>query len=293
MSSIGRAMRILELLASQPEGIRVTDLATALGLNRAIPHRLLAELIELGYVVQNPTTERYRATFKLGGLGLRQLETAGITRWSRDEIEALANLSGELVRLAVVSGSVLRFLAKAQGADNALTVDGISGSEVVLHATANGKAWLSTLPEAEAAMILRARGLEAQTPHTETDLRRVLDEIAAASRAGFAVTHEEMEAGVNAIAAPIVPPELSDRRAVATVSIAGPAARLTPAVLLGFAPALRATADRLAAQWHVYEHLWAMSRPASSTSPAHADKGALLNVVGSGPRHPARSAARS
>lgn len=268
MSSIGRAMRILELLASEPEGVRVTDLATTLQLNRAIPYRMLAELIDLGYVVQNPTTERYRATFKLGGLGLRQLEIAGIARWSRDELEALATLSGELVRLAVASGSVLLFIAKAQGADGALTVDGISGSEVVLHATANGKAWLSTLPESEAATLLGVRGLEAQTPRTETDLRRVLDEIAEASRARFAVTYEEMEAGVNAIAAPIVPPECSDGRAVATVSIAGPAARLTPSVLLSFAPALRATADKLAAQWHVYEHLWVISRPVvSSTSP--------------------------
>ncbi len=276
MSSVGRGMRILELLASEPEGVRVTDLAIALQLNRAIPHRLLAELIELGYVVQNPTTERYRATFKLGGLGVRQLETAGLTRWSRDELAELAALSGELVRLAVVSGSVLRFIAKAQGADTALTVDGVSGTEVVLHATATGKAWLSTLPEDEATALLDARGLDAQTLRTETDLRRLLHEIAEAKRLGFAVTHEEMEAGVNAIAAPIVPTSDPRGRGVATVSIAGPAARLTPLALLRFGPALRATADKLGGQWHLYEHL------VSSTVPDAAPPGASL------PDHPSQ-----
>lgn len=271
MSSIARALRILELVADQPDGVRVTDLATMLGLNRAIPHRLLAELIDLGYVAQNPTTERYRATFKLGSLGLRQLEIAGIARWSQDELGALATTSRELVRLAVASGSVLRFVAKAQGANSALMIDSASGSDVVLHATASGKAWLSTLPDEELLALLTSRGLAPKTPHTETDLQRVVGEIAQARQAGYAVTHEEMEPGINAIAAPIVPSGGPGGRGVGTVSIAGPSARLTPEVLLSFAPALRATAEKLGHQWHVYEYLVALSASPSS-APDRADR---------------------
>ncbi len=47
-------MRMLELLAGEPRGLRITDLANELDLNRAIPHRILADLIELGYVAQDP-----------------------------------------------------------------------------------------------------------------------------------------------------------------------------------------------------------------------------------------------
>jgi IclR family acetate operon transcriptional repressor len=261
MSSIDRVMRILDIIASEPEGVRVTDLATTLGLNRAIPHRLLAELIELGYVVQNPATERYRATFRLGSLGLRQLETAGIFRWAQDELHALAATSRELVRLAVASGAVLRFVAKAQGAGSALILDSASGSDVVLHATASGKAWLSTLSDDEARSILVSRGLAAKTPRTSTDLDRVMVELAKARQTGYAHTIEEMEPGVNAIASPVVPRGSLDGRGVGTVSIAGPAARLTPEVLYSFAPALRQTAGTLGDQWHVYEYLVAMSGP--------------------------------
>ncbi len=259
MTIIERVMRILEILAREPDGARVTDIATALGLNRAIPYRLLNELVELGYVAQNPTTERYRATFKLGSLGLRQLETAGIFRWSQDELDRLAALSRELVRLSVVSGTVLRFVAKAQGSGSVLIIDSSSGSDVVLHATASGKAWLSTLPEEEARTLLLSRGLTAQTPRTATDLDAVLDELAVARRQGYAVTLEEMEPGVNAIAAPIVPPESRDGRGVGTVSIAGPSARLAPDVLQQFAAPLCESAQRLAAQWHVYEYLVALA----------------------------------
>ena len=259
MSSIGRAMHIFEIIAGEPEGVRVTDLATMLKLNRAIPHRLLAELMELGYVAQDPTTERYRASFKLGSLGLRQLETSGVQRWASDDLAALAAETRELVRLAVVSDSELRFVAKAQGGDSALMVDSASGSNVVLHATASGKAWLSTLPEEEIRRLLTERGLAAETAHTETDLRRILDEVAQARELGYAVTHEEMEVGINAIAAPLVPPEAVDGFAVATISIAGPSARLTQQMLQNFAPAVKATARTLSEQWHVYEYLTALT----------------------------------
>ena len=261
LSNIDRALRILDILASEPDGVRVTDLATTLGLNRAIPHRLLAELIDLGYVAQNPTTERYRATFKLGSVGLRQLETAGIFRWAQDELDSLAATSRELVRLAVVSGTVLRFIAKAQGAGSALILDSASGSEVVLHATASGKAWLSTLGEDEARSILMERGLTAETTHTATQMDRVLQELAEAREVGYAHTIEEMGPGLNAISSPLVPRAARNGRAVGTVSIAGPSARLTPEVLHSFAPALRGAAARLGGQWHVYAYLVGLTSP--------------------------------
>jgi DNA-binding IclR family transcriptional regulator len=267
MSTIERAMRILDIIAGEPDGVRVTDLATTLGLNRAIPHRLLAELIELGYVAQNPETERYRATFKLGGLGLRQLETAGISRWAQDELGALAATTRELVRLAVASDGVLRFVAKAQGADTTLILDSVSGSDIVLHATASGKAWLSTLPQGEAAALLTSRGLATATLRTETDLGRVLEQIAVARQIGYAVVHEEMEPGISAIAVPVMPPDLAGSPAVGTVSIAGPTVRLRPDVIENFAPVLRETAATLASHWHVYPYLVDLSRLVNPHAP--------------------------
>lgn len=261
MSNIKRVMRILDILVDEPAGVRITDLAAALGVNKAIPHRLLAELVELGYATQDPRTERYRATFKLGSLGLRQLETAGIARWSQDELNALAAESKELVRLAIASGRSLRWVAKAQGANSSLIVDSAVASDVVLHATASGKAWLSTLPTEEVRAILAEHDLAKPTPRTHTDVEVILAEIEEARRLGYAVTFEEMEIGINAIAAAIVPPDLPGGRGVGTVSIAGPAARLTPEVLVGFAPSLKAAARSLAEHWHVYEYLRALTTP--------------------------------
>jgi IclR family acetate operon transcriptional repressor len=259
MWRVERALRILELLVSEPEGARVTDLAAALGVNRAIPYRVLAELCELGYVVQDPTTDRYRATFKLGSLGLRQLETAGISRWARDELETLASSTKELVRLGVVSGDSLVLVARAQGADWGLLLDTQPRSGAASYVSANGRAWLSTLPETE---VLEHLASSTQGPPPAL-MMHVVESIAEARRVGYALIEEELEVGVNAMAVPIIPRDSPGARAVGTLSIAGPSARMTPEVLLGFVPQLRGAAERLARQWHVYAYMVALARPAA------------------------------
>lgn len=260
MLRVVRAMGILELLVRSPEGARVTDVAGALGVNRAIAYRGLAELCELDYVAQDPATGLYRATFKLGSLGLRQIEAAGISRWARDELEGLATATQELVRLGVVSGDILVLVGKAQGSDRGLTLATVPHGAAVSYLGANGRAWLATLPEAEVLEKLASPTLgppPASAAH-------VLESVVEARRVGYALIHEELEVGVNAVAVPIIPHGSPGGRAVGTLSVAGPAVRMTAEVLVGFVPQLRAAAERLASQWHVYDYLVAMARPSAS-----------------------------
>ena len=264
MSNLRRAIRLLELLTDAPDGARLTDLAQALGVNRAIPFRALAELEEMGYVHQDPGSERYSASFKLGALGLKQLETAGLRRWSDEALRDLADKTKELVRLAVVSDSSLRWVAKAQGSNSALLLDPANGAEAVLHATATGKAWLSTLSDDEIRKVLGKGQLAQRTAKTKTDVKAVMAEIALARKLGYAMTQEEMDVGISAMAAPIVPKSSEGGRAVATVSVAGPSARLTKDALTKLVPEVKKTASRLAAEWDVYIHL--AGGPGSFTS---------------------------
>jgi DNA-binding IclR family transcriptional regulator len=252
-TSVRQALRILELLAPHPEGVRVSDLAESLATNRAIPHKLLGVLTELGYVTQNPMTERYHATFRLGALGLQQVENAGVSTWAEGPLDALARETEELVRMAVESNGTLQWVAKAQGSNSSLIIDPASGASAVLHATATGKAWLSTLADDALQRYLAATDLDPQTPRTITDRELLLAELSEAANRGYALVEEEMDLGISAIAAPIfvqVPGE--GRSAVGTVSIAGPAARLTAERLRAFAPALLTTADTLSTYWPVY-----------------------------------------
>jgi DNA-binding IclR family transcriptional regulator len=251
-SNVRRALRILELLAPHPEGLRIRDLAEAMSLNKAIPHRLLAELVELGYVSQEEASERYHATFKLGALGLQQVEHAGIHNWAEAVLERLAAKTHELVRLAVVTGRSLHWIAKAQGSNSTLIVDPASGADVALHATATGKAWLSTLDRGDVDAVLDERGMRPLTAATIVDRDALLAEIADVRRRGFAMVEEEIDVGVSAIASPIF--EDGSKVAVGTVSIAGPTSRLPVERLERWAPDLFDTAAELGRLWPAYHY---------------------------------------
>jgi DNA-binding IclR family transcriptional regulator len=252
-------MWIVEALVDEPGGVRITDLAAAMGVNRAIPHRILTELCELGYVTQDPDSERYRATLKVGSLGLRQLERASVMEWAQEELARLAAESQELARASVASGVTLRFVAQAQGASASLIVNSPLRPEIALHATASGKAFLSTLKKDEVERIVGRRGMPGFTGETLTRIDALEDDLAKIRSDGYAIVEQEAEEGVSAVAAAIVPPQTIDGRAVGAVSVAGPSVRMPIDRLRELAPEVRAAADRLARNWHVFEYLRAVS----------------------------------
>jgi IclR family transcriptional regulator, acetate operon repressor len=250
--AVAQTLRVLEMLAGAPQGQRVSHVAEELGVNKAIAHRILQMLVADGYVRKDNITDAYVATFRLGALGLRQVETAGLERWAQGTLDALARKTQELVRLAIASGPHLQWVAKSQGSNSRLILDPASGADVVLHATASGKAWLATLAEQDAESLIAEA--TAQTPRTETDVTRLRRILREARTNGYAITLEEMDPGVNAIAAPIVG-DGSGLPATGTVSIAGPAYRLGESELLSFVPDLLAAANELSVSWPAYRYL--------------------------------------
>jgi DNA-binding IclR family transcriptional regulator len=114
---------------------------------------------------------------------------------------------------------------------------------VALHATANGKAWLATLPDVEVRRLLRARGMAALTARTIVDATALLRDLALVRRRGWALADEEAEPGVAAVAV-AVGGDARGGRALGTLSVAGPVVRMPPARRRELAAALaRAAAD--------------------------------------------------
>jgi len=111
-----RSLAVLETLAAHPEGCPLSTLAAAANMPVSAAHRLLVDLGRTGYVRQSREHGEYTLTIKLVALGLGFLSRSGIVDVAQPLLDSLAQESGELVRLAVVDGNELIFVAKAQGA---------------------------------------------------------------------------------------------------------------------------------------------------------------------------------
>lgn len=252
IAAVERALKLMEALAGEPNGVDLSLLAERLGLPFSATHRLLATLAERGFVTQDPHSGAYGLTLKLSQLAFRDLDSRGLPDAGQIVLDRLAAATREYCRLAVVEGSDLAWIARSQGATAGLRYEPPMGTGPVLHATATGKAWLASLPETEALRIVFARGFEAGNrtgPNALKDvdaLRAHLDET---RRRGFAEAVEEGEIGIVAMATTFRTSPDPAAPVAGTLSVAGPLPRMPAERRPAIAEALRRAAAEMTEIW--------------------------------------------
>jgi IclR family transcriptional regulator, acetate operon repressor len=225
VQSVSRALSILEELADEGD-LGVTEVGRRLGVHKATASRLLSTLAEYGLVQRDATTDKYRL-----GIGLMHLAGSAqagldLVQQARPVLETLAERTRETVNLGVLDGDRVMHIDQIAGTRSIVSVSWV-GRRTPPHATANGKVLLAALPVAELERRLAAP-LEARTANTIVDPARLREQLVGVRARGYAQTIEELEEGLNAVAAPV---RRSDGEVMAAVSVAGPAFRLRPVEL--------------------------------------------------------------
>jgi IclR family transcriptional regulator, acetate operon repressor len=224
VQSVGRAIRILELVADHPGELGVSELGRRLGVHKATASRLVSTLAGRGLLERDPDTDKYRPGFGLVRLATTAVADLDLVRTARPVMQRLAEETQETVNLAVLDGREVVNIDQVAGSHAVVNVNWV-GKRTPLHCTSNGKILLAHLPPADRDRIL-AGPLEVRTPRTIGDQDVLRTQLRQARRQGYAYTVEELEVGLNAVAAPVRGPGGS---AVAAVSVAGPAYRVTTA----------------------------------------------------------------
>ena len=113
--------------------------------------------------------------------------------WPSRALDHLAGATRELVRLGIVDGSELVFVAKAQGATRGLRYDPDMGLSVQLSCSAAGHAWLSTMSDEEALALVARQGFADPAhygPKAPTTVKALLVYLRAARKRGYATISE-------------------------------------------------------------------------------------------------------
>ena len=171
LSTVDRAMRVIEFLSDTEEGLSISELARRLGINKSIVFRILNTLESLRYLYQDKETQRYRLTYRISNLALRQLSSTRLLDQCAPVLRELAERTGELARLAIVENDRPVWIHAESGSKRTLGIDPVYGHEVVLHSHATGKALLLTMPDDEIERLLGNKPLTAYTKYTLTTSR--------------------------------------------------------------------------------------------------------------------------
>ncbi|MEU4673038.1 IclR family transcriptional regulator [Amycolatopsis sp. NPDC023774] len=244
--ALSRGLGVLQCLVGTPEGLPLTRIAEAVDLPKSAAHRILVTLVEDGFARQHEQSGNYALTLRIVSLGLKHLASSTIFELAVPVLARLATESGQLVRLGLVDGEQLLWVAKSQGARAGLRYDPDHGSEVPFASTASGVAWLSGLDDNDALRLVARQDFDERYPaghNAPTSLAEVQARIQEARDKGWARVHDSVEEGISAMATPLLEPGTGAPLGV--VSIAGPSLQLSDERMEKLAPRLLETAAEL------------------------------------------------
>ncbi|NYI99248.1 DNA-binding IclR family transcriptional regulator [Streptomonospora nanhaiensis] len=220
VQSVDRAITVLEILAQHGEA-GVTEIAAELGVHKSTAFRLVGALERRGLVEQPGLRGKYQLGFGIIRLAGTMAAGLDLTQQSRRVCEDLASDLGETVNIAIPSGDMVVNIDQVRGASAVVSQNWI-GRQNPLHSTSTGKVLLAHMRPTDQRRILRGR-LERLTPDTITDPDVLRAEIEEILERGYATAVEELEVGLNAVAAPI---RGLTGEVIAALSASGPSYRM-------------------------------------------------------------------
>jgi IclR family transcriptional regulator, KDG regulon repressor len=238
--ALATGLRVLEALiaAHHPQG--VSELATALSVDKANVHRTLAVLVRFGYVEQDPGSRRYAATVRVVELARSVLDSRELTVVAAQHLKSLWAASRENTHMAVLATDHVVYVSTING-PTMLSANAAIGQSGPLHCTATGKAILAFLPRQVREQLVGSLSYERFTATTAPDATTLLDRLAAVRANGYAVDDREYHPGVRCIAAPV----FGISGLVASLGVSAPADRLDGERLKILAPLVVDTALRV------------------------------------------------
>jgi DNA-binding IclR family transcriptional regulator len=222
VQSVERTLDILEALSTVREGMGVTRISEEVGLHKSTTHRLLATLLERGYVEKNAEGV-YR-------LGLKPIEVVSVYINSLELLtEArpyVARITADLgltAHLGVLEGDRVIYIERMDVYSGIKLYSQI-GIRVHAYCSSLGKCLLSNFSKDELNKTLANCDFNKFTPNTISSLDEMHKEIKQVRKRGWAMDNQEFDMNNRCIGAPIY-----DYRGeiVAAISASGPPTLLT------------------------------------------------------------------
>lgn len=204
VAAVLKVFAVVEALV-EDKRVSLADLAQRAMTSKTTAHRLLQTMVELGYVEQDPETEKYGLTLKLFSLGARSLtEQADLLRVADPVMGKLSRATGESINLGILDDRDQKvvYIHKYDSAFS-LSMKSTLGLRNPLHSTSLGKALLAWRDEDEIRERIGRMDMVKLAPRTITEPDALLEQLRLTRSRGYSEEVEESEAGVRCMAAPI------------------------------------------------------------------------------------------
>jgi IclR family pca regulon transcriptional regulator len=240
MGGLAKGLAIIEAFGPNTTRMTVSDAAQLADLSRPAARRCLLTLVEHGYLAHDG--KFFTPLPRMLRLGSAYLSTSSLPQIAQPLLASARDRLQESVSLAVLDEGYAVFIARAEAVRIVST--GVKlGGRLPAYCSATGRVLLAGLPEQQARAHLESVPMKRLTDRTVANLEGVLKAIRRAAEDGYAISDEELEIGLSAMAVPV---KNSAGQIEAALSVSVFSGRVNIETLReSFLPALRETAARL------------------------------------------------
>lgn len=240
LSSLEKAIRILNLFSIFRLSMDVNEISKELGFPKSTVYRLIKVLSKHELMEQDSESRGYRLGIRLFQMGNTVKYQRKVGDIARPLMEELRNITKETVLLAVIEGRKALVLREVEGT-HSLRISFDEVRSLPLHAGASSKILLAYLPIEEQDRIIQ-EGLTRYTEHTITDPVELKRELARIRENDYAYSDQELDIAASAIAAPI---RNFSGKVIAGLSLAGSAYRFDEETVKKFIVLVKEYAEKI------------------------------------------------
>lgn len=219
--AVERALDVLLCFSHQTPELSMTQIAEKIKINKSTVHRLLATLEGKRFVERDPVTGIYRLGIRALQMAYLVLEHNDLRRVAAPFLQQLCLQYRENVNLTILEGADVIYIDVIESPQRVKLAAAI-GQRLPAFCTASGKAILACLSPEKVQRIL-SNGTPRYTQYTILSPDAFFENMHQAHERGFAISEQEFEEGINAVAAPI----LFGSEPIGSISVAGPSYRFS------------------------------------------------------------------
>ena len=200
----------------------MTQISEKIGIHKSTVHRLLATLEEKHFVERDISTGTYHLGINMLQLAYLTLEHNYLRQMTKRYLQRLSEEHRETINLSILDGADVVYLEVVESSQR-VKLAAATGQRLPAFCTASGKAILAFSPDEVVQKVLD-RGMPRYTKNTLVSRESFFENLNHTREQGFALSLQEFEEGINAIAVPILD---HNNLPIASVAVAGPSFRLT------------------------------------------------------------------
>ena len=243
VQSVDRALTIIETLAEDDEGYRLSDLAVRTGLSTSTVHRLLTTLEHRRFVQFDRSQSRWHVGARAFTVGATFARRRNFTAQAIPYLRKLRDLTRETANLAVVDDEFIIVLTRMESREIMRSLTRIGG-RVAMVASGVGKAVLATYSDEDVGAIIRNHGMPRLTEKSIVRAGDLFKQLHTIREQGYAVDDEEAQIGLRCVAAVVYNDHAEP---LAAISVSGMTSRVTDARLPEIGQLVREIAAELTA----------------------------------------------